>query len=198
MKEDGRAGRGVSAGAALSQPSAGVHGERPPPASSASPRLGPPALPSSLGSPRRASPPGPVPAARPAAPCPGAVPSVTCPPPGVLRCHLRPARPGLVLSRSPSQRRTTAPQPTLQPWPAPPWPGSPRGPQPRGPAPPRGLTPVARLPLWPGTVGKCAGGHPAGPGPPSQALGKGQAWSPRPAGTLILVSTHLSETWRLV
>lgn len=46
MKEDGRAGRGVSAGAALSQPSAGVHGERPPPASSASPRLGPPALPS--------------------------------------------------------------------------------------------------------------------------------------------------------
>lgn len=141
MKEDGRAGRGVSAGAALSQPSAGVHGERPPPASSASPRLGPPALPSSLGSPRRASPPGPVPAARPAAPYPGAVPSVTCPPPGVLRCHLRPARPGLVLSRSPSQRRTTAPQPTLQPWPAAPWLGSPRGPQPRGPAPPSGLTP---------------------------------------------------------
>lgn len=106
----------------------------------------PPALPSSLGSPRRASPPGPVPTARPAAPCSGAVPCITCPPPGVLRCHLRPARPGLVLSRSPSQRRTTAPQPTLQPWPAPPWLGSPvarlpRGPQPRGSAPPSGLTP---------------------------------------------------------
>ena len=100
MKEDGRAGRGVSAGAALSQPSAGVHGERPPPASSASPRLRPPALPSGPhlfpqgpgGAPLSQAP---SPTPRQPAPYPGAVPAITCPPPGVLGATCVLLAPGL-------------------------------------------------------------------------------------------------------
>ena len=94
--------------------------------------------------------------------------------PGSARCHLRPARPGLVLSRSPSQRRTTAPQPTPQPWPAAPWPAppvarlptvarlrpvaSPPWPHPVAPPPP-----VARLPPWPYSP---VAWQPRGPAPP--------------------------------
>lgn len=100
MKEDGRAGRGVGAGAALPQPSAGVHGElaRDPaatrrlPAARAPP--GPPAVPPALrSSPSAPVPPPPsppVPAA--ASPLPPARRPARAPPPAPRPPALLPGR----------------------------------------------------------------------------------------------------------
>lgn len=158
MREDGRAGRGVGAGAALPQPSAGSTVSRP------APRPPRPRVPAP---PRPPRPPGP-----------------NCQPPPVpgASALLAPRAPGPAASISRARPRPPPPPPSA-PRPPPSVPGVPRPPAPRPPpsapgAAPRSPPPAFRarcpLPPWPAPGAPPYPASPRSPSPAPRSLAEAQ------------------------